>query len=142
MRAQRARIRTRWEDLLRAERSTSPLANPDTLVHLLDLTLDELLAAFGASEIRRRPMRHPDATCPCGRNPLLVYFASGRQATREALVLAQAAMPGLAPVDRDSAFAELEAIYSAIARREIESFCAVCQFRHTSFAAPTLAEAQ
>ena len=139
LRAQRPRIRARWEDLLRAERSTSPLANPDTLVHLLDLTLDELLAAFGASDVRRRSARLPEAACPCGRNPLLVYFASGRQATREALVLAQAAMPALAPTERDSAFAELESIYSHIARREIESFCAVCQFRGASAAAPSLA---
>ena len=128
--------------MLRAERSNSPLANPDTLVHLLDMTLDELLAAFSASEARRRPARHPDIVCMCGRNPLLVYFASGRQAIREALVLAQAAMPALDPVERDSAFADLEAIYGHIAHREIESFCAVCQFRQGTGSAQAVAEAR
>jgi len=105
-------------------------------------TLDELLAAFSASELRRRPARHPDIVCPCGRNPLLVYFNSGRQATREALVLAQAAMPSLAPGERDSSFADLEAIYGHIAHREIASFCAVCQFRQAAGSAPAYAEAR
>jgi hypothetical protein len=133
LREQRARIRARWEDLLRIQRTTSPLANPDTLVHLLDLTLDELLASIEAAESRRRaPRHHAEIVCPCGRNPLLFYFSAGRQAVREALVLAQAASPGLSPASRDAALAILDAAYGEIARREIEAFCGVCQLRETA----------
>ena len=130
VRTQRSHIRSRWEDLLRAERCTSPLANPDTLVHLLDLTLDELLANLAAAESFPRRHRRTAAECPCGRNPLLIYFGAGRQSTREALVLAQAAMPGLTPHERDTSLEALESAFGQIAEREIEAFCAVCQYRH------------
>jgi hypothetical protein len=130
--AQRVRIRARWEDLLRAERSTSPLANPDTLVHLMDLTLDEVFATLAAGEGRKRHARSGEIVCPCGLNPLLVYFSVGRQAMREALVLAQTEMAALTSTDRDGALVDLDAGYSQIARREIASFCAVCQFRDTA----------
>ena len=40
--ARRSQIRGRWEALLRVERASSPLANPDALVHLLDWTIDEV----------------------------------------------------------------------------------------------------
>ena len=130
--AQRVRIRARWEDLLRAERSTSPLANPDTLVHLMDLTLDELFATFAAADGRRRHGRCSEIVCPCGRNPLLVYFSVGRQAMREALVMAQAEMAALTPSDRDGSLADLDAGYGQIARREIAAFCAVCQLKGTA----------
>jgi hypothetical protein len=130
--AQRVRIRARWEDLLRAERFTSPLANPDTLVHLMDLTLDEVFATLAAGEGRRRHSRSGEIVCRCGRNPLLVYFSVGRQAIREALVWAQIEMAALTGAERDGAMMDLDAGYSQIARREIESFCAVCQFRDTA----------
>ena len=70
--------------------------------------------------------------CPCGRNPLLVYFVAGQQAMREALVLAQAAAPRLDAVERDTALTEVNLVFSRIARRETESFCAVCQHRNSA----------
>ena len=39
-------LRARWEDLLRAEPVTSPLGLPDALVHLIDVTLEEIFAAL------------------------------------------------------------------------------------------------
>jgi len=129
LRSRRADIRSRWEDLLRAERCTSPLANPDALVHLLDLTLDELLASLTAAETFPRRFRRSTFQCPCGRNPLIAYFNAGRQATREALVLSQASNPVLTPGERDSSFEALEAVFGNIADRELEAFCAVCQHR-------------
>jgi hypothetical protein len=139
--AQRVRIRARWEDLLRAERSTSPLANPDTLVHLMDLTLDDVFSTLAACEGRKRHPRSGDIVCRCGRNPLLVYFSVGRQAMREALVMAQIEMAALTSADRDGALVDLDSGYSQIARREIESFCAVCQFRDTADARSAAAAA-
>ena len=44
-------------------------------------------------------------------------------------MLAQADLPALDPVVRDAAFAELTLVVREISRREIESFCAVCQYR-------------
>jgi hypothetical protein len=139
--AQRVRIRARWEDLLRAERSTSPLANPDTLVHLMDLTLDDIFATLAAGEGRKRHSRPCEIVCRCGRNPLLVYFSVGRQAMREALVMAQIEMAALTSADRDGALVDLDSGYGQIARREIESFCAVCQFRDTAGARSAAAAA-
>ena len=131
LRSQRAQIRARWDDLLHVERAKTPLANPDALVHLLDWTLDEIFRALHHAHRRRnrngRSDYHPE--CPCGRNPLLAYFASGEQALREALVNVQAATPHLDPVERDAALLELNLALQHIARREIEAFCGVCQFR-------------
>ncbi len=135
LRARRAEIHARWEALLRIERVNTPLANPDALVFMIDWTLDECFASLRPLPSRRRnggglPVAtKPD--CPCGRNPLLAYFAAGEQAIEEALILEQARASAIDPVQRDDAFAELKLTVREIARREIEAFCAVCQFRDT-----------
>lgn len=129
LRARRSQIRARWEDLLRIERANTPLANPDSLVHLLDWTLDEFFRTVQSLSSRRRPARpFAPEECGCGRNPLLAYFAAGEQALRESLVLAQTEMRDLSPLARDTALSELDLAVHHIARREIEAFCAVCQF--------------
>ena len=129
--ARRRDIHARWEVLLRIERVNTPLANPDALVFMIDWTLDEVFNALRNQSSRRRNGREAAARaeCPCGRNPLLVYFAAGEQALEEALVLAQAETPALNPDDRDSAFAALKGMICEISRREIEAFCAICQYR-------------
>lgn len=134
LRTQRPAIRASWDALLRAEPINSPLGNPDALVHLIDWTLDEIFAAFTNPLSRHRPavLRHSVATrhaCPCGRNPLLAYFAAGEQALQEALVLAQVAASPLDPLERDASFNELNLTLHHIAQREIEAFCGVCQLR-------------
>jgi hypothetical protein len=135
LRSQRPAIRERWERLLHVEPANTPLAYPDTLVHLLDWTLEEIFRELTAVPSRRRSSRSgtlshgPVAHCPCGRNPLLTFFAVGEQAMREALVLVQAASPALEPIERDASLAELDLVLHYIARREIESFCGVCQHR-------------
>lgn len=120
--------------LLRVEPVGSPLGHPDSLVHLIGWTLDEILAGLAPCppEDKRtpaRPLNETPAPCACGRNPLLTFFAAGQQAMREALVLAQAASPTLDPVGRDAALVELNEVLQRIACREIEAFCGVCQFR-------------
>jgi hypothetical protein len=144
LRARRPQVRTRWEALLRVEPVGSPLGHPDALVHLIDWTLDEIFSGLtnplGHRASRTRLHDEEAPHCPCGRNPLLAYFAAGEQAMHEALVLTQAATSGLDPVERDSAFTELNLVLQQIARREIESFCGVCQFRaRVDAAAPCLA---
>jgi len=67
--------------------------------------------------------------CPCGRNPLLIYFAACEQSLHEALVLAQSATANLDPLERDASFQELNMVLQHISRREIDAFCGVCQFR-------------
>lgn len=132
LRLRRPLIRARWEDLLRVERATSPLANPDALVHLLDWTLDEIFHTLRTLPSRRRPLRsfgRPELECPCGMNPLLTYFAAGEQALQESLVLVQAEYPALVPAVRDTALAELNLALRHIAHREIQAFCALCQLR-------------
>ncbi|HEX2855356.1 MAG TPA: hypothetical protein VHO24_19120 [Opitutaceae bacterium] len=146
LRSQRARIRERWETLLHAEPVTTPLADPDALVHLMEWTLGEIFRDLTAVPSRRRQGRRPTGgenrpSCPCGLNPLLAYFAVGEQVMREALVLAQAAASALDPLDRDASLVELDLVLHQIARREIESFCGVCQYRNAvpcaASAAPT-----
>mgnify|MGYP001316387927 CR=1 FL=1 len=127
--SQRPGIRANWENLLRLERMSTPLANPDTLVHLLDVTLNEIFLDLRLWSPRRRPSHVPAPACPCGRNPLLAYFAAGRQALHQALVVAQASTPEVAPAERNETMACLDQVFGRIARREIESFCAICQFR-------------
>lgn len=130
--ARRPQIRARWEDVLRAEKVTTPLANPDALVHLIDWTLDEVFRTLQTLPTRRRPLRtftRSDIDCPCGRNPLLTYFAAGEQALQESLVLSQAQCLHLDPLERDSALHELNLALRHIARREIGAFCSLCQLR-------------
>ena len=130
--ARRPQVHARWEDLLRAEKVTTPLANPDALVHLIDWTLDEVFRTLQGLPTRRRPLRvlnRNDIDCPCGRNPLLIYFAAGEQALQESLVLSQSENLHLDPTERDSALHELNLALRHIARREIGAFCSLCQLR-------------
>jgi hypothetical protein len=130
--ARRSGIRARWEALLRADRACSPLADPDALVHLIDWTLAEFERTLRALPTRRRalrPLGRADLDCPCGHNPLLVYFAAGEQALQESLVLAQADRPGLGALRRDAELEELNLALRHIARRELGAFCALCQLR-------------
>jgi hypothetical protein len=129
LRARRAEIRNQWETLLRLERASSPLAQPDTLVHLLDTTLDEIFRDLELRSPRRHPGPLTTPHCPCGRNPLLAYFAAGRQALRDALVHVQTAGPAPTPRHRDTALACVDQVFSHISCREIGAFCALCQFR-------------
>lgn len=130
LRFRRPQIRQRWEELLHVEPTTTPLGNPHALVHLLDWTLDEIDRALTHTSVRRRLGRRGlPVDCRCGRNPLLAYFAAGQQALQEALIMAQCATPDLDPLERDASLEELTLVIQDTARREIEAFCGVCQFR-------------
>jgi hypothetical protein len=137
-------IRDRWEVLLRADKACSPLASPDALVHLIDWTLAELERTLRGLPTRRRPLRplgRGELDCPCGHNPLLVYFAAGEQALQESLVLAQSRRPGLTALERDAELGELNLALRHLAHREIGAFCALCQLRGREFPGEALAAA-
>jgi hypothetical protein len=141
LRCRRFSVRTRWETLLRAEPVATPLGLPDTLVHLIDTTLDEIFVALNNPPTRpgttaRLVAGSEPLLCPCGRNPLLAYFTAAEQALREGLILAQATCTPLDPIERDSSLEELDTVFQQMSRREIEAFCGVCQFRHLALPAP------
>jgi hypothetical protein len=134
LRSRLPQIRARWEALLHVEPVNTPLAYPDALVHLLDWTLEQIFDGLANQTVALDSDRRPTCAnyrhvCACGRNPLLTYFTAGEQAMREALVLTQAAAPALTALDRDRSLLALDSVFRNIARREIESFCGVCQYR-------------
>jgi hypothetical protein len=140
LRDRRKLIRKRWDALLRIERISTPLAHPDMLVRLIDGTLDEVFAV-----LRGRPGRDLRTRavflaalhdqCRCGRNPFLSYFVAGEQALLETLILIQAAEPRMYLRPRETAVAELHLVVRRIARREVDSFCALCPQSATAPAA-------
>lgn len=120
----RAPIRIRWEALLRIEKVTTPLANPDTLVFGLDQSLDEIFAR----------LRQPALPASCAKpihadetNPWYAYFRAGEQALLETLVLTQAEMPALDPAARDSDFSELKQVIHYLTQREVAAWIAICK---------------
>jgi len=133
LQALRPTILERWESLLRSEPVTSPLANPDSLVYLMDWTLDRFFAVLRGPLARRRIAERGSnkpayieerALCACKMNPLLAYFTTAEQA------LVQAILPSLQPRERESVLSSVRLAMQAVAKREIDTFCAVCQRRH------------
>ncbi|HEY5552346.1 MAG TPA: hypothetical protein VIK52_10690 [Opitutaceae bacterium] len=131
LRARRPWIKDAWERRLRRESVTSPLANPDTLVMMMERTLDELFAALesaAGTSTECKPRGTRDKTgCLCGLNPLLAYFR-----TLAATLCSVGTADGRPFSCGDSAKASrcidvtIETLRE-IARRDIASFCAVCQ---------------
>lgn len=128
--ARRPQIRERWEALLRVERACSPLAHPDSLVHLVNWALDEVIAILRQADSGAAPVLDPAEECLCGRNPYAGFFRAGEQSIMEALILVQVEhAASLNPKDRDRAAAELAAALRGIRNREVSSFCSLCQHR-------------
>jgi hypothetical protein len=124
LRQQRAVIRSRWEVLLRIERAPTPLALPDTLVHLFDHTFEEILQGLSSTH-RTAGEPRPEAQCDC--NPMRVYFAAFEQAVMEALILAQAEETSLSQEDRNASVRDLSTTVRRIARKEIALYDGLCQ---------------
>jgi hypothetical protein len=133
LRSRKGEIRTRWAELLHVEPVSSPLANPDALIHLINWTLQDFFNVLGQLASRHRvivaDLADFKSLCPCGRNPLLAYFVAGQQAVREALVLSQVSTVDLDPLERDVSLHELDRAFNEVAHREIGSFCGICQHR-------------
>jgi hypothetical protein len=126
LRRQRKQIRRRWETFLRLEKATSPLANPDTLVFGVDRSLGEIFSGL-LRPAGLKPPRGPARECGCGRHPLRAYYRAGEQAVLEALVLTQARRAPCEAAQRDREFAEVKAVVTALAQRDIAALAGVCQ---------------
>jgi hypothetical protein len=124
--ALRPAIKREWDHLLRTEPALSPLANPDTLVFLMDETLDQLLQGVRTRPARTTPREAAllltplQRRCTCGLNPLLTYYATGELALRAVTA---------APLGEN--FEPVLLVLHGIARREIDALCGVCCHRNT-----------
>lgn len=133
LRARDSAIRERWETLLRIERVSGPLANPDALVHLIPDSLARVYKALAKRQIHRGP--EPTSltklpACDCGNNPYLAYFVAGEQAIVESLVLLQAELP---PEQRNNEDAtDVIRAIRQLAGSEIDAFCGICVHRGTA----------
>ena len=144
LREMRPTLRKKWETLLRKEPISSPLASPDSLVFLMDWTLDRLFEALRTASHRRRtrvtkvaPGYVPTAEiCPCGLNPLLAYFSTAEKSLIDAVFLANSPLPAMSPGERQACITEIQLALHRVAHAEIQTFCAVCQRRHATAPQP------
>ncbi len=129
----RPMIKTCWEVLLRAEPPTSALGNPDTLVFMMDQTLNAFFTALRSPTPRHWLAHHPllcgtlDETCPCGRNPLLHYFVSGEEAVVAIAAKALGDQADLSTAEQDQLLAEVQLTFHYLAQHELQIFCDLCR---------------
>lgn len=120
-------IKAEWASLLSGEPTITPLGRPDTLVYLMDATLAQLFSGIKGRSTEKwlhdcRPHIAPvHRYCACGLNPLLKYFTTGELAVR-------AATSKLLGEEIE----DVLLLFRSLAQREIETLCAVCQYRGTS----------
>ena len=122
-----SRWKSEWERRLRAEPVLNAMAEPSILFFLMDRTLEDFQAVLDKrSAGGRARVAHPCGSAPplrdacrCGLNPLLAYFATGRDAL-EAVLKEDAALP-------EERREVLSARWSLLARREIELLCGACR---------------
>ncbi len=130
----RAEIKRKWELLLRAAPTTTPLGNPDALIYLMDESIRQLFSLFRSKSAHQWLSHHPPATpvighsCHCRLNPLINYFIAGEAA----LAFVAQAIPGnkhhLDDVAATACVDELLLTFRFLAHREIHAFCEVCQY--------------
>lgn len=121
LQAYRPTLRSNWEARLRAAPVTSPLANPDALVHLMVWTMDQVLRELALGSPRRKTTLPPRPPCPCGLNPLIAYFTTAKASLHEALAVCSGGGP-INPADAE----EMEQALEIVARRELATFCSLC----------------
>ncbi len=130
--ARRAAIKQTWERKLRGEPVTSPLANPDTLVLLMDRTLEDLAAALS---LRCRasageptpPSRAQRSGCLCGLNPLLAYFRVAAGVLPSVMASTGEGVAELGATEYAGCIQEMLSELHNLAADEIRAFCATCQ---------------
>jgi hypothetical protein len=121
--AHRQTLQLGWAARLRAAPVKSALGHPDTLVHMMDRTLDQIFRELAnpASPRRRQPKLSANF-CRCGHNPMVAYFETASLAFQT--TLAQCADE--TPITRDDVEA-VKRTLNRIARREIVTLCGLCQ---------------
>lgn len=121
LRVRRPLIHQGWATRLRAVPCSSALAHPDSLVHLMNRTLDQIFKEIAAPSARRRPPPHPQGLCRCGCNPLLDYFSTAALTFQHTVALCADEFPITAQeVD------QVERAVTRVACREISTFCTLC----------------
>ncbi len=124
--ARREMIQETWVVLLRGEDSSTPLANPETLVHYIPYTLERLFEKLRTTRVAAgTPLIHSYADiCTCGANPFIKFFATGEQAVTEALIHVQ--IDSHQTCGAAAAAEALKWVYRRLAFGEIAGFCEVC----------------
>ncbi len=126
-------IKACWEVLLRDEPTASALGNPDTLVFMMDQTLDAFFAALHSRTPRRWLARHPlltgslPETCPCGRNPLVPYYQTGEQAVLAIAAQALDKTANLPAAGQERILEEVQIAFHFLAQHELQVFCDLCR---------------
>jgi hypothetical protein len=130
----RAEIKRKWELLLRAAPTTTPLGHPDTLVFLMDESLEQLFSLFRSQSAHRWFFRHSPSTrpggmtCHCRLNPLINYFIAGQAALAFVAQTVPRSQHHLDDLTATSCVDELMLTFGFLADREIHSFCEACQY--------------
>ena len=118
----RTHLHEGWVQRLRAAPVNSPLAHPDTLIHLMNATLDQVFHELEIPSARKRQPAIPREVCHCGLNPLLMYFSTAALTFQHTLAQCSDEQP-VSPADADL----VERALTRVARREITVFCALCR---------------
>ena len=131
LKARRPQVLEDWEDLLRRQQVTTPLANPDIFVHEMGTTFDSVInqlgRAAGAASFRRISAEPWPPACHCGRNPFLPYYLTAEEVFVAALIRLQGAM---CQKRLDQQLAEqrvVRLVVRSLGRRDIDGFGALCQ---------------
>lgn len=122
---QRSRLLQRWEATLRTLPPSSGLAHPDSLMHLMPSTLEQVIAALARNPARRTVKPTPD--CRCGMNPLSAYFVTGEVALIDILFTATPGWNVLSHAERERSLESLRAAVAEVAGAELEAFCSLCR---------------
>ena len=128
----RAEIKRKWELLLRAAPATTPLGNPDTLVYLMDESLEQLFSLLRSKSTHPWLSGDPpatrvvDSTCHCRLNPLINYFIAGQAALAFAAQTVPRSQHHLDDVAATMCVDELLVTFRYLAHREVSVFCEVC----------------
>lgn len=130
----RAEIKRKWEVLLRAAPATTPLGHPDTLVFLMDESLQQLFllcrsrSAHGWLSRRSLATVGAGMTCHCRLHPLINYFIAGQAALAFVAQTVPRSQHHLDDLAATSCVDELLMIFRFLADREVRTFCEVCRY--------------
>ncbi|MGA3008253.1 MAG: hypothetical protein ABSE59_10220 [Opitutaceae bacterium] len=128
----RSVIKHQWEAALRRVPVPTPLANPDTLIFMMDATLNKLFALARSRSIHQWISKHPltgygvGRNCRCGLNPFVAYFLAGESAL---VSISRAIRPHHGLTENDILISEAELLFAlrVLGHREINAFCEVCR---------------
>jgi hypothetical protein len=130
--ARRAVIKHLWEAVLRQAPVHTPLGHPDTLIYMMDETLDRLFSLTRSRSTPEWLAEHPligppiGKSCRCALNPLLTYFFAAESALVATIRLLK---PCPEFSEHDILVSESQLLFSlhVLGHQEMNAFCEVCQ---------------